>query len=110
MRMMSSLAAKSMGRRASQALDAQGRPILGIKTTATDRRAERFRKEALEEARDNADSLVLDLHAQWKGFESNGQWRFTPPTHCVIDPPSTARTLPRFICCTSWASMTRAWL
>lgn len=42
------------------------------------------RKSALEEARYNADSLVLDLYAQWKGFEKNGQWRFTPPTHCVL--------------------------
>ncbi len=24
-------------------------------------------------------SLSLDLHAQWAGFERNGQWRFTPP-------------------------------
>ena len=24
-------------------------------------------------------SLSLDLHAQWTGFEANGQWRFTPP-------------------------------
>lgn len=24
-------------------------------------------------------STVLDLHAQWQGFEGNGQWRFTPP-------------------------------
>lgn len=32
----------------------------------------------------NADSLVLDLHAQHVGFERDGQWRFTPPTHCVL--------------------------
>jgi 2-aminoethylphosphonate-pyruvate transaminase len=24
-------------------------------------------------------SVSLDLHAQWQGFETNGQWRFTPP-------------------------------
>ena len=24
-------------------------------------------------------SLGLDLHAQWSGFERDGQWRFTPP-------------------------------
>ena len=24
-------------------------------------------------------SLGLDLHAQWAGFEKDGQWRFTPP-------------------------------
>ncbi len=31
----------------------------------------------------NAASTSLDLHAQWRGFEANGQWRFTPPTHVV---------------------------
>jgi len=28
-------------------------------------------------------STSLDLHAQWRGFESNGQWRFTPPVQVV---------------------------
>lgn len=28
-------------------------------------------------------SLSLDLHAQWQGFERNGQWRFTPPVQVV---------------------------
>ncbi len=32
---------------------------------------------------DNAASLTLDLHAQWRGFEANGQWRFTPPVQVV---------------------------
>ena len=49
MKLMSSLAAKGMGRRASNALDAQGRKVIGVKTTATDRRAERFYREALED-------------------------------------------------------------
>ena len=31
----------------------------------------------------NARSTVLDLEAQWRGFEANGQWRFTPPTHVI---------------------------
>jgi 2-aminoethylphosphonate-pyruvate transaminase len=31
----------------------------------------------------NAASLSLDLHAQWRGFESSGQWRFTPPVQVV---------------------------
>ena len=31
----------------------------------------------------NSSSVSLDLHAQWRGFEANGQWRFTPPTHVV---------------------------
>jgi 2-aminoethylphosphonate-pyruvate transaminase len=28
-------------------------------------------------------SMSLDLHAQWQGFEANGQWRFTPPVQVV---------------------------
>jgi 2-aminoethylphosphonate-pyruvate transaminase len=40
-------------------------------------------RELLEQSRANAHSLSLDLFAQWKGFEKNGQWRFTPPTHVV---------------------------
>ncbi|MCG8694097.1 MAG: 2-aminoethylphosphonate--pyruvate transaminase [Minwuiales bacterium] len=39
------------------------------------------RREALEVSVGNAPSLSLDLHDQWRGFEANGQWRFTPPTH-----------------------------
>lgn len=31
-----------------------------------------------------ARSLSLDLVAQWKGLESNGQFRFTPPTHSLL--------------------------
>jgi 2-aminoethylphosphonate-pyruvate transaminase len=31
-----------------------------------------------------ARSLSLDLLAQWKGFEKNGQFRFTPPTHAIL--------------------------
>ncbi|MGA3353532.1 MAG: 2-aminoethylphosphonate--pyruvate transaminase [Acidimicrobiales bacterium] len=42
-----------------------------------------IRREVLEQSKDNAHSLSLDLFAQWKGFEKNGQWRFTPPTHVV---------------------------
>ena len=41
------------------------------------------RKDALEAAEGNAASVVLDLQAQWQGFERNGEWRFTPPTHVV---------------------------
>lgn len=41
------------------------------------------RRDALEAAAGNAHSLSLDLHDQWKGFEANGQWRFTPPTHAL---------------------------
>lgn len=38
---------------------------------------------ALEKAVGGAPSVSLDLHDQWRGFEDNGQWRFTPPTHIV---------------------------
>ena len=30
-----------------------------------------------------AASISLDLKAQWQGFETNGQWRFTPPVQVV---------------------------
>ena len=32
---------------------------------------------------DNSSSLSLDLFDQWRGFESSGQWRFTPPVQVV---------------------------
>ncbi|MDE0921213.1 MAG: 2-aminoethylphosphonate--pyruvate transaminase [Arenicellales bacterium] len=41
-------------------------------------------KDALEATQGNSDSLCLDLYQQWKGLEVNGQWRFTPPTHCIL--------------------------
>ncbi len=41
-------------------------------------------REALEITRGNSDSLCLDLYEQWRGLENNGQWRFTPPTHCIL--------------------------
>lgn len=31
----------------------------------------------------NSPSVSLDLHAQWKGFGKDGQWRFTPPVQVV---------------------------
>jgi len=31
----------------------------------------------------NSASVSLDLHDQWRGFEQNGQWRFTPPVQVV---------------------------
>lgn len=40
-------------------------------------------RDALERAAGPAPSLSLDLAAQWRGFETNGQWRFTPPTQIV---------------------------
>jgi 2-aminoethylphosphonate-pyruvate transaminase len=42
-----------------------------------------IRQEVLERCEGNAHSLSLDLFAQWRGFEKNGQWRFTPPTQVV---------------------------
>ena len=41
------------------------------------------RIEALAAGAGNAPSLSLDLADQWRGFESTGEWRFTPPTHVV---------------------------
>ncbi len=41
------------------------------------------RRAALEAAAGNAHSLSLDLYDQWRAMESNGQWRFTPPTHVL---------------------------
>ena len=42
-----------------------------------------IRRDLLENCQGNATSLSLDLYAQWKGFEQNGQWRFTPPTQVI---------------------------
>ena len=42
------------------------------------------RREVLEAAKGNAPSLALDLYDQWQAMEKNGQWRFTPPTHCIL--------------------------
>jgi 2-aminoethylphosphonate-pyruvate transaminase len=36
------------------------------------------------EAKGRARTLSLDLHAQWAGLESDGQFRFTPPTHALL--------------------------
>src|SRR5258708_1713938 len=38
---------------------------------------------AIARAKRVALSLSLDLYDQWRGFESNGQWRFTPPVQVV---------------------------
>jgi 2-aminoethylphosphonate-pyruvate transaminase len=42
------------------------------------------RRPLLEACEGNARCLSLDLLAQWRGFEANGQFRFTPPTHAVL--------------------------
>src|SRR5512144_348917 len=40
-------------------------------------------RDLLGQASGNAPSLSLDLFDQWRAFEADGQWRFTPPTHAV---------------------------
>lgn len=42
------------------------------------------RKAALEATQGFARTLSLDLLAQWKGLEADGQFRFTPPTHAIL--------------------------
>lgn len=42
------------------------------------------RRERLVETDGWARSLSLDLLAQWRGLEKDGQFRFTPPTHVLL--------------------------
>jgi 2-aminoethylphosphonate-pyruvate transaminase len=42
------------------------------------------RRDLLQAAEGCARSVSLDLWAQWKGFKSDGQFRFTPPTHALL--------------------------
>jgi 2-aminoethylphosphonate-pyruvate transaminase len=42
------------------------------------------RRDLLLAAEGCARSVSLDLLAQWKGFESDGQFRFSPPTHALL--------------------------
>jgi len=42
------------------------------------------RRAALVASEGNARSLSLDLVGQWRGFQKNGQFRFTPPTHAIL--------------------------
>ncbi|XP_065180956.1 2-aminoethylphosphonate--pyruvate transaminase-like [Sycon ciliatum] len=39
---------------------------------------------ALKRCGGNSRSLSLDLCKQYHGLQSNGQFRFTPPTHCIL--------------------------
>ena len=41
-------------------------------------------KKALQQSEGNAHSLSLDLYSQAQGMNKNGQWRFTPPVHCLL--------------------------
>jgi 2-aminoethylphosphonate-pyruvate transaminase len=43
-----------------------------------------LRRDLLTAAEGWARSLSLDLVGQWKGFEKNGQFRYTPPTHSIL--------------------------
>ncbi len=40
-------------------------------------------KGHLAASADNASSISLDLHDQWRAYEASGQWRFTPPVQVV---------------------------
>jgi len=40
-------------------------------------------RELLEGAEGNNRSFCLDLHDQWRGFDRDGEWRCTPPTHIL---------------------------
>jgi 2-aminoethylphosphonate-pyruvate transaminase len=42
------------------------------------------RRQRILESKGRARTLSLDLHAQWAGFEADGQFRFTPPTHVLL--------------------------
>ncbi len=42
------------------------------------------RRDELAKCAGRARTLSLDLHAQWKGLEEGGQFRFTPPTHALL--------------------------
>ncbi len=42
------------------------------------------KKDTLLKTEGWARSLSFDLLAQWKSLEANGQFRFTPPTHCIL--------------------------
>lgn len=42
------------------------------------------RRAELEKCEGRSRSLSLDLFDQWRGLETNGQFRFTPPTHAIL--------------------------
>jgi 2-aminoethylphosphonate-pyruvate transaminase len=42
------------------------------------------RRDAIRSTEGNARSVSLDLFDQWRGLESDGQFRFTPPTHAIL--------------------------
>lgn len=42
------------------------------------------RSDDLQQAAGRAPCLSLDLHDQWQALEKTGQYRFTPPIHCIV--------------------------
>lgn len=42
------------------------------------------KRDLLEASAGASHSIVLDLFEQWRGLETNGQFRFTPPTHALV--------------------------
>ncbi len=42
------------------------------------------RLDSLAKTNGYARSMSLDLYSQWVGLESDGQFRFTPPTHAIL--------------------------
>jgi 2-aminoethylphosphonate-pyruvate transaminase len=42
------------------------------------------RVEDVKQAEGRAPCLSLDLHDQWQALEKTGQYRFTPPIHCIV--------------------------
>ena len=42
------------------------------------------RQSTLAATEGHARSLSLDLLAQWRGLDANGQFRFPPPTHALL--------------------------
>ena len=41
-------------------------------------------KDTFHTTEGNAHSLSLDLFQQWHYLQETGQWRFTPPVHCLL--------------------------
>ena len=41
-------------------------------------------RESFAATEGNAHSTSLDLYRQWRSLDESGQWRFTPPVHCLL--------------------------
>ncbi|MCY4363449.1 MAG: 2-aminoethylphosphonate--pyruvate transaminase [Gammaproteobacteria bacterium] len=41
-------------------------------------------RESFPATEGNAHSASLDLYRQWRSLDESGQWRFTPPVHCLL--------------------------